>query len=120
MFSPALPTNCATQLLLSGQVAVRPDGTIADPEDPYGQVRQVFDNLGAVIRDAGGAGLVDLVRTTVYLVRADLVDVFYQVRAELYPAVFGQRPFPVSTLVIVTGLADPRFVVEIDGVAAIG
>ncbi len=120
MFSPALDVSpTAVQVMLSGQVATRADGGVVDPADPAQQIRQVYDNLHAAICAAGGAGLTDLVRTTVYLVSAELIAIFYQVRAELYPVVFGERPRPASTLVVVSALVDPRYLVEIDGVAAI-
>lgn len=120
IFSPAFLVGDNSALaFLSGQVAIRPDGTVVDAADPTEQVRQVFDNLDAAVRAAGGVGLADLVRTTVYLVSTDLVGTFYAVRAALYPDAFADRPRPASTLVIVSALVDPRFLVEIDGVAAI-
>ena len=54
---------------VAGTAPVMPDG--ADPpEDSYGQARRCFEIIGAALEQAG-ASFADVVRTRVYLVRAD-------------------------------------------------
>lgn len=95
----------------SGQVALRPDGTLA-AGDVEGQARQVFENVGHALR-AGGADWRDLVKITIYVVDAGDLDAVRRVRDEF---VDSQRP-PTSTLVRVGGLARPELLLEVEAVA---
>ncbi|MBX9675393.1 MAG: RidA family protein [Methylotenera sp.] len=56
-------------LFTSGQIALRPDGTLNDG-DIVAQTTQVLANLKAVI-EAAGAGLNKVVKTTVFLKNLD-------------------------------------------------
>ncbi|SME94761.1 Enamine deaminase RidA, house cleaning of reactive enamine intermediates, YjgF/YER057c/UK114 family [Tistlia consotensis] len=94
----------------SGQVGVAPDGTLA--EDAAGQIRQAWANLLALLH-AEGLGPENLVRTNAYLTRQDLLPAY---RAARDAALAGAAP--ASTLLVVAGLADPAWVVEIEAVAA--
>lgn len=97
-------------LHLSGQVGVAPDGSVSSDFDA--QCRQAFSNISACLRDAG-MGFGDVVMLRIYLLdRADL-QALRRVRSDF----FGERQFP-STLVIVSGLVDPAWRVELEIVAA--
>jgi enamine deaminase RidA (YjgF/YER057c/UK114 family) len=105
----AVPPD-ARWLFLSGQVGAAADGTI--PDDAAAQAELCFQNIAAILRAADMAPA-DLVRLTTYLV--DLRD-----RAA-YMAVrdrFVGSPPPGSTLLVIAGLADPRYKIEIEAVAA--
>ena len=83
--------------------------------DVAGQARQVVANLVTAL-EAAGAGLADVVRTTVYVAsdrRADLVAAWDVVRAT-----FGDHDAP-STLLGVTVLGYPDQLVEVDAVAVL-
>ena len=83
--------------------------------DVAGQARQVVANLVTAL-EAAGAGLPDVVRTTVYVAsdrRADLVAAWDVVRAA-----FGDHDAP-STLLGVTVLGYPDQLVEVDAVAVL-
>lgn len=97
-------------LHVSGQVGVRPDGTIA--EGAQAQLEQAFANLFAVLSDAG-MGKRDLVKLTVLLTAADQVGLYREVRDRCL-----EGTVVASTLLIVAGLASPAFLVEIEAVAA--
>nr|WP_294551025.1 RidA family protein [uncultured Rhodopila sp.] len=99
----------ARRLIVSGQVGMALDGTI--PSSGEGQIAQAFANLRAVLA-ANGMGIENIVKTTVFLTDRGLLDSFRSSRA----AVFGEHA-PASTLLFVAGLADPRFVVEIEAEA---
>jgi enamine deaminase RidA (YjgF/YER057c/UK114 family) len=80
-----------------------------------GQAEQVMANL-VVALGAAGAGLTDVVRTTVYVAtqrREDLVTAWEVVRR-----VFGDHDAP-STLLGVTVLGYPEQPVEVEAVAAL-
>lgn len=101
--------NPARRVVIAGQVGVRPDGSI--PDTAEGQIAQAFANLTAILA-ATGMTTANLVKTTVFLTdRADLAT-FRAERAK----VMGDL-VPASTLLFVSGLADTRFVVEIEGEA---
>ncbi|MCZ2828348.1 Rid family hydrolase [Modestobacter sp. VKM Ac-2986] len=90
-------------------------GTTVAVGDVAGQARQVVANL-VTARAAAGAGLPDVVRTTVYVAsteRADLVTAWDVVRAA-----FGDHDAP-STLLGVTVLGYPDQLVEVEAVAVL-
>lgn len=101
--------SVARRLIISGQVGVAPDGTV--PSTGEGQITQAFSNLRAVL-EANGMGIANLVKTTVFLTDRTLLASFRAAR----DAVYGGHA-PCSTLLFVAGLADPRFMVEIEGEA---
>jgi enamine deaminase RidA (YjgF/YER057c/UK114 family) len=86
-----------------------PDGTI--PATGEAQVAQAFANLRAVLT-ANGMAVENIVKTTVFLTDRELLAGFRSARG----AVFGEHA-PASTLLFVAGLADPRFMVEIEAEA---
>ena len=97
-------------LHVSGQVGVRPDGTLA--EGAEAQLEQAFANLFAVLA-AAGMSRKDLVKLTVLLTAADQVGLYRVVRDR-----WLDGALVASTLLIVAGLASPDFLVEVEAVAA--
>jgi enamine deaminase RidA (YjgF/YER057c/UK114 family) len=97
------------RLLISGQVGIAPDGTVR----PAGrdQIAQALANLGAVLA-AHGMGPANIAKMGVFLTDRALIPVWREERAKL----LGQLA-PASTLLIVAGLADPRFVFEVEAEA---
>lgn len=96
-------------LFVSGQIPLRPDGTMVDGDTAV-QTRQVLDNLKAIVT-AAGLRLEDVVKCTVYLAN---MDDFAAMNA-VYQEFFGRAP-PARAAVQVARL--PRNVlVEIDAIA---
>lgn len=102
----------STFVFTAGQIALVPGtGALAGP-DIKTQTRQVLENLGAILK-AGGSGLPQVVKTTVYL--KDMSD-FGQMN-EVYSQFFRESP-PARTTVEVSRL--PKDVlVEIDAVGIV-
>lgn len=99
-------------LYTSGQVHLDPSGTLLDA-DIGAQTRQAFENLRAVLTEAG-AGFDDVVKVTVFL--RDMGD--FKAMNAVYAEYFPQRQ-PARSCVAVAGLpVDAR--VEIELVARIG
>lgn len=105
----ALVAAGARRLLVSGQVGVAPDGTVAG--EPGAQMDQVFANLAAVLA-AHGLGPRDVAKIRVYLTDRALIGP-WRARRDAW---FGGHA-AAATLLIVAGLADPRFVVEVEAEA---
>jgi enamine deaminase RidA (YjgF/YER057c/UK114 family) len=95
-------------VLLQGQTGLTLDGDTVFPYDPAGQTRQALENIRTLMEAAGGT-LSDVAKIVVYVTdRAH--------RAQVYPVIdefFGEIK-PCSTGLIVSGLALPELVVEID------
>jgi 2-iminobutanoate/2-iminopropanoate deaminase len=94
----------------SGQLGIGKDGFI--PEGVEAQARLCFHAIAAILREAG-MDLVDLVRVNAYVVGAEYLAGYMQVRDE-----FIGTPPPASTLMVVQGFARPEFKVEIEAIAA--
>ncbi|MGE0418840.1 MAG: RidA family protein [Acetobacteraceae bacterium] len=101
--------NPERRVVIAGQVGVRPDGSI--PDTAEGQIAQAYANLFAVL-SATGLTAAHLVKTTVFLTDRAHLAAFRAERTR----VMGDL-LPASTLLFVSGLADPRFVVEIEAEA---
>ena len=97
------------RLIVSGQVGMASDGSVLSTGE--GQIAQAFANLRAVL-EANGMTVNNLVKTTVFLTDRSLLASFRAARDAVYA---GHAP--CSTLLFVTGLADPRFMVEIEAEA---
>ncbi|MGB3390058.1 MAG: RidA family protein [Pseudaminobacter sp.] len=100
-------------IFIAGQVPWNEVGESVGIGNPEEQIRQVFRNLDAAVRAAGGT-LNDLVRITVYLTDSRFFPAFRKVRPE-----FLKPPYPTSTGIVVTALGYPEWIVEIDAVAAL-
>jgi len=100
-------------LFISGVVGVDGQGALVGGDDVVAQARQVFENIRAVLDDAG-CRFEDIVKVTVYLTDVDDRPKINSVRQE----VFGDAR-PASTLVEVSRLAIPGAKVEIEAVALI-
>ncbi len=97
------------RLIISGQVAARPDGTVA--EGLEAQFEQAFDNLIAVVK-AGGMEIKDLVKIVTLVAVPDAIAAFRDVRARK----LGDHVC-AATYIQVAGLARAEFLVEIEGEA---
>ncbi|MBS0560110.1 MAG: RidA family protein [Proteobacteria bacterium] len=105
----ALITNAGKRLVLSGQVGTAPDGTIHESAEK--QIGQALANIGALL-EAHGMTVANVVKVNVFITDLSLLDSLRTQRA----AFFGDH-IPASTLLVVAGLADPRFKVEIEAEA---
>lgn len=104
----------ARLIFLSGQTAA--DENYRVPSlDIREQTHAVYDNIERALRHCG-ATLRDVVKVTTYLTSADYIAPSREVRAERYR---GLEAPPASTLLVVSQLAEPEFLIEMDVVAAV-
>ncbi|MDF2119047.1 RidA family protein [Roseiarcaceae bacterium H3SJ34-1] len=99
----------ARRLIMSGQVGMRLDGTIC--EGIEAQTEQVFDNILALI-DAAGMKKTDLVKIVTYCISPDHLAKVREVRSRK----LGDHA-PASTLLIISALANPKFLIEVEAEA---
>lgn len=100
---------------VGGQDAVNADGKVIGEGSLETQTRQVFQNLKEALSSAG-ARLEDVVKWTVYIQSDQVLAHAFQVFQEEW----GHRANPPTITVIrVAGLADPKWLIEIDAIAAI-
>lgn len=100
----------ARWLHTAGQVGVTPDGVV--PEDPEQQMELAWDNLFAIVREAG-MEVTDLLKVDGFVTRTDLIPLYRDVRERRL-----EGHATASTLVVVSALATPALLVEIQGIAA--
>jgi enamine deaminase RidA (YjgF/YER057c/UK114 family) len=103
-------TGATRWLEVSGQVGIDPDGTPAG--DSAAQMKRCFQNIIAVLQDAGMV-VGNLVKITAFITSADDVALFRSVRDEMLAG-----HVCASTLLVVSALANPAWSVEIEAVAA--
>jgi len=112
-YAYAAVTDPGRMVFTAGACPLDADGAVVAAGDVAGQARQVMTNLTTAL-EAAGAGLTDVLKTTVFVAttdRADLVAAWDVVRAA-----FGDHAAP-STLVGVTLLGYPGQLVEVEAVA---
>lgn len=111
-YSQAVRTDCVNLVFCSGQIALDSETMEIVGQTAAEQTRKVMDNLSAVLQ-ASGAGLNNIVKTTIYL--SDMDD--FAAVNEVYAGYFDAEP-PARATVQVSRL--PKDVkVEIDAIAAL-
>jgi enamine deaminase RidA (YjgF/YER057c/UK114 family) len=99
------------RVFVSGTAPILPDD--ADPPaDPYEQARLCLDIVARVLGEAG-ARLEDVVRTRIYVTRAEDIEPVGRAHREAFAEI---RP---ATTGVVVSLLDPRWRVEIEADAVI-
>ena len=101
-------------IYIAGQVAVALDGSMLGKDDPTAQSEQIYKNIQNALASVG-ASLQDLVKTTTYVVSTDCIDAVRAARAKY----LANDP-PTSTLLVVSRLARPELLVEIEAIAYVG
>ena len=115
-YSHVTVVSAGRQVHVAGQVALDASGTLVGKGDLAAQTEQVFVNLKAA-RASAGADFSKVFKMVTYVVdlTPDKLPAVRGVRAK----VFGDGPYPASTLVGVTALVSPDFLIEIEVIAAL-
>ncbi|MBT3378759.1 MAG: RidA family protein [Lentisphaerae bacterium] len=98
---------------IAGQIALDVDGNLVGKGDIEAQVHQAYANLQAILDELGGS-LDDIVKMTTYLTDRSQLDAFRRVRDR-----FFSDPFPPNTLLFISGLAHPDYLIEVEAVAVL-
>jgi enamine deaminase RidA (YjgF/YER057c/UK114 family) len=107
-FSRALAVG--NRVLVAGTAPVPPGGG-PPPEGPYAQARLCLDLIGEALAKAG-ASLDHVVCTRIYLTAAGHWEEVARAHGEIFAEIR-----PAATAVIVAGLLDPAWLVEIEAEA---
>ncbi|MGH8923414.1 MAG: RidA family protein [Acidimicrobiia bacterium] len=97
------------RVLVSGTAPIWSDGSV-DP-DPYRQAQRCLEIIIAALAEAG-AGPEHVVRTRTYLTDASIWEEVGRAHGEIFSEIR-----PASTMVVITGMLDPRWKVEIEAEA---
>jgi enamine deaminase RidA (YjgF/YER057c/UK114 family) len=100
-------------VFISGMTA-RKGGEVVGKGDFQAQAAQVYDNIKTAVEHAGGT-LADVILLRIYLVDRAHRPAHSAVRGRYFPG----PDFPCSTLLIISGLADPDFLIEVEAIAHI-
>jgi enamine deaminase RidA (YjgF/YER057c/UK114 family) len=106
-------TGAQAILFLAGQVAYDKDGGVAHRGDFKAQARECYKHLKALVEAQGGT-IANIVKLNTYI-----TDIRY--RADLIPVreeFFGKKG-PASTLVAISSLAHPDYLIEIEAIAVV-
>src|SRR6516165_1001434 len=122
LMAPAGYTHIArasggTTIYIAGQVSSDEAGKLIGENNFEAQAEQVFRNLKIAVEAAGGT-MADLVKMNVYLVAEVAPDDGPKFRAIRDRYVNVKNP-PASTLVVVSRLARPGWLLEIEAVAVV-
>ena len=105
--------KAGNMLFLRGQVGTDFDGKLIGPGNPEAQTEQAMKNVKQLLEEAGSC-LDHICKITIYL--TDSSD-----RATVYRTIgkWLKGVFPVSTGVVVAGLAKPEWLLEVDVIVVI-
>ena len=103
---------------IAGQVAVDAKGNPVGDGDLAAQVKQVFANLGGILKDLG-TDFESVVQFTTYLTKAENIPAWMAARGEVYPKLFPGGKYPPNTLLVIDRLVKPEFLLEIEAIARV-
>jgi enamine deaminase RidA (YjgF/YER057c/UK114 family) len=99
------------RVLVSGTAPIWPDGSC--PADAAAQARRCFEIILEAVAEAGGTAA-DVVRTRMFVTDAADADAIGEVHGEVFAV-----SRPAATMVVVAGLLDPRWKLEVEAEAVV-
>lgn len=100
-------------LYIAGQIALNKNGVLVGKGDIEAQARQVYANLQAILEEFGG-GFQNIAKLTTYLTDRTHLAGFRVARNQVM-----KEPFPPNTLVFVSGLAQPEYLIEVEAIVVL-
>jgi len=116
-YSQVVEVRAGRLVFIAGQTAVDRDGEIVGKNDFAAQAAQVFANLAAALA-AVGATAANLVKLTVFVTDMENLFSYREARNRFFAAVTPPAA-PAVTLVEVSKLYGPDFLIEIEAIAAV-
>ncbi len=115
-FTHVVTTTSGKTIYVSGQVSVNEKGEVVGKGDFRAQVERTFENLKAALASAG-ATFKDVVKVTYYVV--NLKPEHTPVIREIRSTHFNANNPPASTLVGISALVVPEWLIEIELIAVV-
>lgn len=100
-------------LFISGQAGAGDDGKIVEGGF-VAQGEQAFSNLKRAL-EAGGSSLDDVVKVTIFVTDMGHFKDVVELRRKFFTA-----PYPADTIAEIKALYDPKAMIEIEAIAAMG
>ncbi len=116
-YSQIVDVSAGRIIFISGQTALDRDGNVVGKSDFAAQAAQVFCNLAIALR-ASGCTATNLVKLTVFLTDMDNLALYREARNRFFASVTPPAA-PAVTLVEVSKLYGPDFMIEIEAIAAV-
>jgi enamine deaminase RidA (YjgF/YER057c/UK114 family) len=116
-YSHVAKVNKGTLVYIAGQVSADASGKLVGEGNFEAQVEQVYKNVKLAL-EAAGATMADIVKLNTYLVAEVSQDDLPKMRAIRDRYLNKEKP-PASTLVVVSRLVRPGWLIEVEAVAAI-
>jgi enamine deaminase RidA (YjgF/YER057c/UK114 family) len=113
-YSQIVEVSAGRLVFIAGQTAVDRDGNVVGKDDFAAQAERAFGNLGIALQ-AVGCTAAHLVKLTVFLTDMDNIAGYREARIRFFASVAP----PAVTLVEVSKLYGPEFMIEIEAIAAI-
>jgi enamine deaminase RidA (YjgF/YER057c/UK114 family) len=104
-------------IFISGQTALDRDGNLVGQNDFAAQAAQVFRNLASAL-EARGCNASNLVKMTVFLTDMNNLGSYREARNQFFASVTPPAA-PAVTLIEVSKLYGPDFLIEIEAIAAV-
>jgi enamine deaminase RidA (YjgF/YER057c/UK114 family) len=115
-YSQLVEVRAERLIFIAGQTATDAAGTVVGQGDFAAQAEQVFANLSAALA-AVGCTAASLVKLTVYLREMENLGAYREARNRFFASVTPPAA-PAVTLIEVSRLYGPEFLIEIDAIAA--
>lgn len=100
-------------IYVRGQVGTDFEGRLVGLGDPAAQAEQAMKNVAQLLKEADSC-LEDIVKTTTYIVDPRFREPVYREVGKWLKGVY-----PISTGLVVAGLAQPEWLMEIDVIAVV-
>ena len=115
-YSPLAEAGPGELVVVAGQFGTDPTGAFPHTDSAEDQVRGAFANVGHALA-AAGLGFQHVVKFQTFLVGRETIPPFMQTRREVFAEIYAEGVYPPNTLLLVAGLVEERFVVEIEALA---
>jgi enamine deaminase RidA (YjgF/YER057c/UK114 family) len=115
-YSQIVEISAGRLVFIAGQTAVDREGNVVGRNDFTAQAEQVFRNL-AIALTASGCTAANLVKLTVFLTDMGNLGSYREARNRFFASV-APPAAPAVTLVEVSKLYGPDFMIEIEAIAA--
>jgi enamine deaminase RidA (YjgF/YER057c/UK114 family) len=115
-YSQVVEIRAGRLVVIAGQTALDRDGRLIGKDDFAAQAAQVFLNLGAALQSVGCSAS-DLVKLTVFLRNMSDLAAYREARNRFFATVTPPAA-PAVTLIEVSNLYGPDFLIEIEAIAA--